>query len=61
MLAELEPGAHAPWGDCALGTGTDEPRDRPDDRVPPCPAGISSATTAIAPIALTNSDASERG
>ena len=49
--AELAPDSHMPRGECAMGGATDEPRDRPDDRAPPCPPDTSTATTAIAPIA----------
>jgi hypothetical protein len=52
MLAG-EPGAHLPCGECAMGTG-------PDGCVPPRPPGVSSATTAIAAIALARSGANAR-
>jgi hypothetical protein len=61
LRAEFEPGAHVPWDECAMVTGTDEPRDRPDGRVPPCPLGITSATTAMAAIAVAKSGANARG
>jgi hypothetical protein len=50
VLAGLELGAHLPWGECVIGTGT-------GGGMPLCPPGISSATTAIAPIALARSGA----
>jgi hypothetical protein len=53
VLAGLEPGAHLPWGECVIGAGT-------DGGMPLCAPGISSATTAIAPIALARSGANAR-